>query len=152
MNTEIYGYACIHLINSSDLDVYHYFTGEGLKYHLLCKACADNLSQLSETLQAVSEEQFKDIDGYCEGVRGKPEVLIRSTNMVFAHTDITLNSQLSGNILAIKPESDLDKSTWIAALSSNEMVRVDFSNRSISHLCNISIDKFLVQAILIVLL
>lgn len=135
-----YGYACTHIINAEREDLHRYFMGKGFEYHLLCGLCAKDLSKLPETIRGISEEKFRELDVYCEGVVGQPEVLVRASNLTFSHSVSKFDQLLSGTVLSIQSEKNVSESCWVAVLSSNEIVRLNFSTGIVTKLCDISPD------------
>lgn len=121
---------CYHLAESDDYDLVRQFTGDGIAYNLLCHLCAKNLDNLGDLLRAVSEEQFRATEGYCEQVIGQPEVFERASNLSFAHQVVKLQQPLQERILSIKPERGVKLSRWIAILVSGQIAQIDLAHGS----------------------
>jgi hypothetical protein len=132
------GCICYHLLENEDLSIYRQFTGLGVAYNLFCNLCKENLDTLDENLREVSSERFKEIDYNCEGYIGEAEILQRTTNLKFIHTLVGLHEPLPGTILSIQPENGVETSTWIAVLTSGDIVQIELDSRKIKKLCSIS--------------
>lgn len=128
------GYVCLHLAESDDFDIYRQFTSVGIAYNLLCNICVKDLAHLAENLREVGEEQFTDLDLYCEGHIGQPEIFERPTDLSFIHEIIDLPNFAANDILDIKPIAAATNSEWMALLNSGDLVRLDLTTGTVEKL------------------
>lgn len=136
------GCVCNHLLEGEASALYRQYTGVGLSYNLLCAQCFNTLKQGEYVLQEVSQEQFQDIDDFCDGVVGEPEILERKSTLSFSHQIVKLEALLQSDILSIKPKHGVQTSIWIALLTSGEIVQLDLSQSSIQNIATIPHDAF----------
>lgn len=141
MDTRKGGFVCCHLLENEDEDLYRQFTGLGAAYNLICAQCRENAETLAASLREVSEEKFKEMDRYCQGLLGEAEILERASTLKFSHTLIQSDQPLPAAIVAIQPENGVETSTWIAVLVSGEIVRMDLDNGLLSRLSTVTSPK-----------
>ncbi len=115
---------CVHLAADDDLDHVVRFTGVATDYLLVCSACGDDpqlpVAGVCKDCFAVREGQvFSAI-----GIRGRPEVRSRVSNLRFEHRSIRVPGVVSANILAIAALADGDRCSWLA-LVGGTLARVD---------------------------
>jgi hypothetical protein len=131
------GHVCYHLLESDDYDQVRQFTGVGTAYNLLCTSCAQNMDNLAEILREVLEDQFKDIEGYCESVIGQPQIFERASDLSFDHQIVRLEQPFQTPILSIKPERGVQLPRWIAVIASGHILQIDFSDGTVKQLVEI---------------
>ena len=80
--------ACSHVASIEDIPYVMSYSGRGREYHLICEECAKDVALAD--LVPVCGNCFKWIEdeGYEAGIVGRPETLVRSTDLRFEHRDL----------------------------------------------------------------
>lgn len=125
---------CTHLLDAPDSDHARYFSGQGLRYHLLCHPCADQFrTGEAPSLTPICEACFNEIEeqGFWDGIVGRPEVLSAPTMLSMTHHLVELPGLSAQDVLDIQPLQH-PPGEWIAVTRAGALVRVDFERRAVS--------------------
>ena len=125
------GRICHHLLKQKDVDYFRRFTGIGVKYDLVCSACAREPESIKEQLASVCSKCFAAVetDGCWEGIVGTPEIRVGSRNLTFHHVEFSLPELAGLDILDVQPVENL-KGQWVACCSTGLLIAIDTIQRS----------------------
>lgn len=127
---------CAHLLETPEgyITSYRYYTGQGVKFVLICEQCKENpdLIQVHSLCFDCSTEVQDDL----VGVFGKPESASRDSDLVFLHQKYTIEDFTPEMVIDIHPLSQEKCREWIALTTFNTIVRVNFDEGTVQTLCN----------------
>ena len=135
------GRVCSHLVDAPDLNYIDYnrrFTGNGSEYSLLCfQRCRADVAEAS--LRVVCADCFRRIEtaSSWEGTLGRPEVLVRASNLAFEHETVHLAGIEGSTLLDIQPVNGASRSVWVALTGAGELVRLDLTEGTATSLARL---------------
>lgn len=135
---------CVHLEQSTDSDYAQYFSGVGVDYALVCRACREEPGEIEKKLRAVSLERFTEIEegGYWEwdknAIIGRPQILDRPTGLRFRHEEITIIPAIPDGVADLRPILSSGSGECLLLASDGHLIRLDPTQRSDCLLMNVS--------------
>ncbi len=135
------GRVCAHLLKEKDASYAHLFPGTGLNYDLICWKCQRDADKIKPALVEICSDCFCAIeaDGSWEGIVGKPEVLIRPSNLRFEHEEFGLPELKGVRILEVQPvEGSAGK--WLACSSTGTFLKIIPAEHSVHAVAQLTRD------------
>nr|WP_309690252.1 hypothetical protein [Armatimonas sp.] len=114
---------CEHLRTNPDEpgNYWQFFTGEGLRYDLVCPECGRRESNR----ETVSEDAFRYIEekGWWNGISGQPEIKRAPSGQSFLHEIVRMEGLDASTVKAVAPQSE----GWLALTATGELLELDFA-------------------------
>jgi hypothetical protein len=126
---------CRHLFGGPADSYAHRFTGVGLEYDLVCRACAELGGPPAGDQVTVCAACFDAVVDRGTWLRGKravlsqPAVLERTTQLSFSHHMIHMPVALGASLLDLQPAAGAG-SCWLAVTSAGSLVALDLDART----------------------
>lgn len=121
---------CVHMLPAHDVDYYRWYTGEGLRYAVVCAGCAADERARETALRAVCARCFGRVatDNDWDGVAGMPGFAQRATSLRFQHQDVTLPEGFAAPLRAVAPLDASPRSQWLALSADMRLVLLDLDH------------------------
>jgi hypothetical protein len=135
---------CIHLTNETDESYFRYFTGNNKEYYLICSKCALNLNELAFSIIEVDENIFNKIESdiwECGGIIGKPNILIRDTDLFFEDEYFNFRKQIDSDIIYFTTENITNTNIILALTNKGEIWKIDYQHDYCENIYTIPADS-----------
>lgn len=121
---------CVHLRRDSvgtEKEFYRLYSGVGVESELVCPQCERDPALRVQARQLVCAECLDDalIGSTTLGIRGSPQIAIRSTTLHFRHADHQIGEPLSIPIVDIQPLPAAVTSVWLALTADGGLYTID---------------------------
>lgn len=123
---------CAHMLPANEAEFQRWYTGEGLRYAIVCAGCAADERSRATALRAVCANCFERVvaDNYWDSVAGAPGIAQRATSLRFQHQDVALPEGCPSPLRAIAPLDASPSSQWVALGADMRLVLLDLDHGS----------------------
>jgi len=121
---------CFHLLENLDLHYSKRFTGAGLEYELLCSDCVRQGAYAESFRRSICADCFArlDNDGNWPHIRGRPEILVRSSSYRFGHQLVSVPLLAGDQVADLQPLNSRPGNHWVALTKTGNLAAIDLAS------------------------